>query len=250
MQLYCPSCQATFAAAAPLSAVRRPARHPDRVVLRCPTRPRPHRTSSAPPPPAGPPWGGPGPGPVHWAGEWGLAIVPDLEWWNSSTGIALTVVLRALGAVVGGLMAGSGRSPGMTTGAAVGLACGGIYMLADAATGSGAGSWTAWSGLPWRWPPRWPGRSAGGCGRRRPSCPTPSRPDTAVPWPPWSRRKSRRKAPGRPRGDDWAWPWSWSPWWPARTRPGSCSRKARRDCWRWAGRFRRRWWTCNWRPSG
>ena len=70
--------------------------------------------------------------------EWGLAVFPDTGWWDSAAGIALTVILRAVGVAVGGLLAGSGRNPGMTTGAAIGLACGGVYMLADAATGSGA----------------------------------------------------------------------------------------------------------------
>lgn len=139
MQLYCPSCQATFA------ATPRCPRCGDRLIT--PAESFSALSRKAPPPPdiarttsAGRITLGCALSLGLFIGlrEWGLAIVPDSEWWSSSVGIALTVILRSLGAVAGGLMAGSGRSPGMTTGAAVGLTCGGIYMLADAATGSGA----------------------------------------------------------------------------------------------------------------
>jgi hypothetical protein len=138
MQLYCPSCQTTSAAAP------RCPRCGDRLVT--PAESFSSLSHKTPPPPdivrttpAGRITIGCALGLGLFLGlrEWGLAAVPDSDWWSATAGITLTVILRALGAAVGGLMAGSGRSPGMTTGAAVGLTCGGIYMLADAATGSG-----------------------------------------------------------------------------------------------------------------
>ena len=139
MQLYCPSCKATSAAAP------RCPRCGDRLVT--PAESFSALSHKAPPPsdvvrttPAGRIAIGSALALGLFVGlhEWGLAVFPDPAWWNGAVGIGLTVFLRVVGVVAGGLMAGSGRSPGMTTGAAVGMTCGGIYMLADAATGSGA----------------------------------------------------------------------------------------------------------------
>jgi hypothetical protein len=139
MQLYCPSCQATFAAAP------RCPRCGDRLIT--PAESFSTLSHKAPPPPdivrtttAGRITIGCALALGLFIGlrEWGLSVVPDPAWWNGAVGILLTVILRAVGAAVGGLLAGSGRSSGMTTGAAVGLICGGLYMTADAATESGA----------------------------------------------------------------------------------------------------------------
>lgn len=139
MQLYCPSCKATFAAAP------RCPRCGDRLVT--PSESFSALSHKAPPPPdlvRTTPAGRIALGSAMALGlffgmrEWGLAVFPDPQWWNGAVGIGLTVFLRAVGAAVGGLLAGSGRGTGMTTGAAVGMICGGIYMVADATTGSGA----------------------------------------------------------------------------------------------------------------
>ncbi|HET6572692.1 MAG TPA: hypothetical protein VFG68_03745 [Fimbriiglobus sp.] len=138
MQLYCPSCQATFAAAP------RCPRCGDRLVT--PAESFSSLSHKVPPPPdivrtttAGRITIGCALALGLFIGlrEWGLAVAPDPSWWNGAVGVLLTVVLRAAGAAVGGLLAGSGR-PGMTTGAAVGLICGGLYMTADAASDAGA----------------------------------------------------------------------------------------------------------------
>jgi hypothetical protein len=139
MQLYCPSCQATYAAAP------RCPRCGDRLVTPAESFSALTHKSPSPPDivhttPAGRITIGCALALGLFIGlrEWGLAVMPDPEWWNTSAGVTFTVILRGLGVLVGGLLAGSGRSPGMTSGVAVGLTCGGIYMLADAATESGA----------------------------------------------------------------------------------------------------------------
>jgi hypothetical protein len=167
MQLYCPSCQSTYAAAS------RCPRCGDRLVT--PAESFSALSERVPPPPdivrttpAGRIILGCGLALGLYLGlrEWGLAAAPDGEWWSGAVGVGVTLALRLAGAVVGGLMAGSGRSPGMTTGAAVGVTCGGIYLLADGVSGSEVVvvDGLAWAALAvaaalagsiggWLWPP-------------------------------------------------------------------------------------------------
>lgn len=132
MQLYCPSCQAPFA------ATDRCPRCGDRLLT-------PAESFTALPHKALPPAEvirpttsgriavgcGIAIGLFIGLREIGLAAVPDLGWWLTPAGVALTIALRAVGVAAGGLLAGSGRPSGTSTGAAVGLICGGAYLLAD-----------------------------------------------------------------------------------------------------------------------
>ncbi len=167
MQLYCPSCQANYAAAS------RCPRCGDRLVT--PAESFSALAAKVPPPPdiVRTTVGGRiiigcalALGLYLGLREWGLTAVPSGEWWDGVVGLGVTVVLRAAGAALGGLMAGSGRSPGTATGAAVGLICGGLYMLADGLSGSDAVMFdgVVWAGLAvlaaaagaaggWMWPP-------------------------------------------------------------------------------------------------
>jgi hypothetical protein len=150
MQLYCPSCQATYAAAP------RCPRCGDRLVT--PAESFSALAEKAPPPPdivrtttGGRIFIGCALALGLYLGlrEWGLTVIPAGEWWDGIAGLSVTVVLRAAGAALGGLLAGAGRSPGTATGASVGLICGGLYMLADGVSGSDAIMFdgAVWAGL-------------------------------------------------------------------------------------------------------
>ncbi len=150
MQLYCPSCQATY------SAASRCPQCGDRLVT--PAEAFAAIPDHVPPPPTllRPTAGSRiAVGCVLAIGlylglrEWAGAAFPDDGWWASTAGVAVTVCLRALGVLVGGLLAGAGRERGVTTGSAVGLVCGGLYLIADGVTGADllAADGVVWAGL-------------------------------------------------------------------------------------------------------
>jgi hypothetical protein len=68
--------------------------------------------------------------------EWVAVVASDSAWWTGSAGIVVTVLLRAAGVAVGGLVAGAGRHQGARTGATVGVLCGVLFLIADELAGA------------------------------------------------------------------------------------------------------------------
>jgi hypothetical protein len=68
--------------------------------------------------------------------EWVAVAASDPAWWVGPAGIVLTILLRAIGVSVGGLVAGAGRDQGARTGAAVGVLCGVLFLIADELAGA------------------------------------------------------------------------------------------------------------------
>lgn len=133
MQLYCPSCQT------PSIATDRCLRCGDRLITATEAyTPASVGTVVAPDPirPTAP--GRIAVGCVAALGlylalrEFTNTLATDPEWWTSSAGFVLACLVRGVGALGGGLLAGAGRRSGAITGLIVGLVFGGLLLLADA----------------------------------------------------------------------------------------------------------------------
>lgn len=71
---------------------------------------------------------------------WATASVADQDaWWASDDALAAVLVVQALSAVFGALLAGAGRSGGLWLGLVVGGVTGGLFLAAEVAAGAPPG---------------------------------------------------------------------------------------------------------------